>query len=592
MQQQPQEASVCPFATERCPAPATAVAAASGAAATAAAQAAAMAAVAEAQAAAVALAGCQASGACNLNVTTSSIPSLVIPGLKDPFPVSQGDSDSPGGARADEAMPPAAYALAGGIRQPPEPRHRPQQPVTGAYLVAAMQGGTGEAAPRQYGAEFGGGELEPRFGDELGLRIDVAACEDHPVRQGASVPAYLRGGGQFGRARGAYVAPYDDRSQVAWTEEDAVRQLGFESEEPHAFAPQHRRREQRRARHARERGVIPTPVRSRWHEGASASTGSSGASAMSQDAVGKLVADFAVQVDRRSIDRHTQREGPDTDHACMERETPGWAAEAECRTGLAELAYPQLVLSPAEAAMPSTALAEVESAAPDTWRGRAALVRGLAESIADELEEVALAWGVGSELAVDESVAQSTELAVLTWLRKVTRGAERRCVMKTLQPPKNSQDADVAAGTGEEEEADLQLRCVRLEAEIAAEDVRFERLRGLGEEIDPPEGQRGFLAASDACRDLQAMASQLAAEICSRDGGDAAMTRGAIEAANNLQQSSQRLALMEMYMQRTLGQLDGAKEQLLERERRAAAQGFAHLPGDAPAGLRALGAVP
>lgn len=48
---------------------------------------------------------------------------------------------------------------------------------------------------------------------------------------------------------------------------------------------------------------------------------------------------------------------------------------------------------------------------------------------------------------------------------------------------------------------------------------------------------------------------------------------------------------MEMYMQRTLRQLDGTKEKILEYERGVAAQGFAHLPGGAPDGIRALGLV-
>lgn len=239
---------------------------------------------------------------------------------------------------------------------------------------------------------------------------------------------------------------------------------------------------------------------------------------------------------------------------------------------------------------------------PTTWRGRAALAQAVSEGISSEFEALAESWGLdhwrGAAKGPSAERAQPADprmTAVAVWLSKVARQAERACVLSALQPLSGASTATDEEELGAyDEDTRLEARCAQLEAEKATANERLAELQDL--EADLAEQQRrlgaldGSGGAADTCRDLQELTARISQEAASAED-DAAASRAAQEVAEDLRQCHQRLALMDMYLNRTLTGLDGTRRELAERERAAAEQGFSHLPGGGPNGLRALASL-
>lgn len=371
-------------------------------------------------------------------------------------------------------------------------------------------------------------------------------------------------------------------------------------------------------------GRIPTPARSRrpgcWEAASSGGApvtrrpekGGSAAAA-SVPAVGRQQVDAAVQVNRTSLDgcpsvQPSRRPSPNPEGVRPEAEggagvhcsdvgdaaaggsgssaagtprglLPDGTGEAGNSLDIGDLLYPA-----PDRGLRRPAPREAEPECLASWEGRTAMARALTEAVSAEFEELDEAWELGGE---EDEQLRPTERAVASFLRKVARRAERACVLQVLRP---SSALSAAQEEDAPEEAELEARRAALEASVAAADSRLARLADLAQDLAEQRRRGGGTLGTEACEDLREVTAHLSREVNDCEEGSAA-AQGALEASAELQQCAQRLALLELYLQRTLVSLEERRQDLAERERAVASQAFAHLPGGGPDGLRALASL-
>jgi len=539
---------------------------------------------------------------------SSSTPSLVLPGLKEPFPVSRSqeaasEDDEEEAFSAQESVPyvrtadwacrdagllmsaaPSQFTSALPSRtasEAPSPRHA--RPGAADRAVGTWVGGRSQWASDSRGQES--------FSDVSTVMADE--CSLH-------TPAQLQPAQQW------------SPRTPAMDEEPPPYDAGLELSAlplPGTLRPAPRPPEARRApmqtqpciagipagmdfvtggqdlsqMHAR----LPTPSRSQRRP-----PGLVGPKHGMEAAVVHEVRDAAVQVNRHSIDGHASRacggcQAPEPEKTW--REAPGrsrlasiirsrGAPEDECaaatpgtnRNAICSLQYPG----------PGPRPAACEASPPDvrlrSWQGRASLAQALSKAVSEELAELTAAWGLGApggERRLEEVVAKK--------LRCIALRGKRACVVQALRPRASTQGGTGASeevDNGVEQEEDLRMQCKQLEAEIAAVDERIIGLKAIDAEIDQ-------VREAEECEHIR----QLVAKLSAGGGEGSTSPRAALPASGpELEQCLQRLALVDLWFQRTFEQLEDVERGLDEREREASQRAFAHLPSEALDRQRAL----
>jgi len=281
----------------------------------------------------------------------------------------------------------------------------------------------------------------------------------------------------------------------------------------------------------------------------------------------------SVQTNRHSIDGHAAQAAREAALGSERSQAPRGedrAAEATSHrsTRFRDLVYPVMA-------------DRVQPPSIDAPRGTpAALAQALSSAVGMELSALDEGWDLGApstEKRLEESVAGA--------LKKICEKALRACVLKALRRPPAviAEAAGSAAAAQEAQEASaLELRCVQLEAEIAASEDRVQHLDSFQANAEQ------LLRRNRAPREcLQALLQQLAAEA---EGHSDSYDAAGIEEGHD--QCLQRLGLVDLWLYRTLTELQEAKADLKEREQVVASKAFAHLPEQTSSGQMALSRLP
>ncbi|CAK9038259.1 unnamed protein product [Durusdinium trenchii] len=188
--------------------------------------------------------------------------------------------------------------------------------------------------------------------------------------------------------------------------------------------------------------------------------------------------------------------------------------------------------------------------APAQGTGRHAIMaQAFSAATAEEIRALGEIWQLRSgQKCLEEAVARA--------LKHICRRAERTCVLKSLRQP-------VARAVDLQEAAQL------------SDEDRLKKLDAL-------EANAQHLASEP--NTLKELLHQLAEE--------APAISCDMDADSGLQPALERLGLVSSWLQRTLQQLQEAREELAEKEKAAASCAFLHLPGEAPNGQSALARLP
>jgi len=202
---------------------------------------------------------------------------------------------------------------------------------------------------------------------------------------------------------------------------------------------------------------------------------------------------------------------------------------------------------------------------------RAMMAQAFSAAAAEEMKALGNCWqlrNIQGQKRLEEAVARA--------LKHICRRAERSCVLKALRHTVVQRAKDVA------EAARLSDEEMQLEAEIASlqrqVDASSERLKAL----DHLEANAHQLASPKADT-LKELIQQIEAELPNFSG---------MEVDSGLDIFLESLGLVKAWLQRTLGQLQEAREELAEKEKAAASCAFLHLPDEAPNGQSALARLP
>lgn len=289
-------------------------------------------------------------------------------------------------------------------------------------------------------------------------------------------------------------------------------------------------------------GRIPTPSRSQRHIG--------------------------IQANRHSIDGHaarpsspptSQQQGAATRARLQSIIRCNGAPEADgtpsggtsARSSIRNLQYPKV--APNAAAQAQAASGDQ---GPRGWEGRVAFSEALSEAVVDEFDELKRAWRLGTP----ESDPRVEKVA--KELRKVATRAERACVIEALQPWAAAEDP-----TGLEV-ADEEERMQELEAESAALDERLASLRAAQADIS----QVKEAAPCETMSKLVAQLSALESSVASMAGAGS---------QEQLHECLMQLGCVDGWFQRAFDQLEEAERDLADREYEASQRALAQFPGEA-----------
>mmetsp|Transcript_77236 Transcript_77236/g.139355 ORF Transcript_77236/g.139355 Transcript_77236/m.139355 type:complete len:596 (+) Transcript_77236:650-2437(+) len=491
----------------------------------------------------------------------SSAPSLLLPGLKEPFPVS-GVSRSQESAYHYHAHYDAGFAAnseasgAGGLgysaAQWSQAQYQ-QQPQRQQMQQPPHHQGMRRCASGMVGMPEGSWQADEQV--YQGPHLQHFQPQWQPVDE--EPPVY---DGRLGAPRGP--VPPHCHSSSAHPESTC----GFGGKKDFVLGGQELARP----------GNIPTPARS-------------------QALSSRAACEAGVQADRRSIDGHAaaaaaaakvgkgrsrlqsiiRRTGaPGEDDEAL---TPPPLDSSRSRRagGLKKLDYPLL-------GGPLCGERSLGEAPPSGCGPRAAMAQALSVAVAGEMHDLAKAWDLGApggERRLEEAVATS--------LRAISRRAEKSGVLKALRQPSSaakavaSAAADVAAAERTEEAAALEERCARLEAELVASEDRLSKLDEIQVEVEEGLAAKRGGEPHGGLQDLLALLSE---EVL----GEGSISSLGEEFKGQLDQCLQRLGLVDLWFHQTFAQLEETRKELADREQAVTAQAFVHLPGAAPNAQRAL----
>lgn len=207
--------------------------------------------------------------------------------------------------------------------------------------------------------------------------------------------------------------------------------------------------------------------------------------------------------------------------------------------------------------------------APTQGTGRHAIMaQAFSAATAEEIRALGEIWQLRSgQKCLEEAVARA--------LKHICRRAERTCVLKSLRQP-------VARAVDLQEAAQLSDEELQLEAKIASLQRQLDASGDRLKKLDALEANAQHLASEP--NTLKELLHQLAEE--------APAISCDMDADSGLQPALERLGLVSSWLQRTLQQLQEAREELAEKEKAAASCAFLHLPGEAPNGQSALARLP
>mmetsp|Transcript_134483 Transcript_134483/g.287725 ORF Transcript_134483/g.287725 Transcript_134483/m.287725 type:complete len:596 (+) Transcript_134483:69-1856(+) len=510
-------------------------------------------------------------------------PSLQVPGLKEPFPISRG-----------------------------------QEARDAAFFAASAATGF-RAAPQASAFGASGGEelMWPQsFGD-----ISAVVCHSEEATETLRMPAQLRPTSQWepatpcgGEEPPAYdafpvirpsrapgiLAPPPGRPQVEsvaeekrrvaqvelppWTQyyadQDGRKRLGQRGActQPFASAPGEDFVYGGLDISRFER--LPTPVRSCY------SGGAGGTAVGHQDA--------AVQANRHSIDGHNSAAAAAAaDHSDVAKEptTRKRLASIIRQTGapqhygddsagidagspaknirvsgassagdrhLRELRYPEAII-PMDVEGGHGGAGSVPVAA---WQGRVKLAQVTSAAISEEVAELERAWGLGGSTDDEKRAEQVMAL----FLRKIAKFCGKACVMEALKPAAVGATALPEAPQDSAAQHDL-------EAEIIAAEERIATLKRIEEELEQAN------EAEVMCKDVQEVVESL----CSGSGMPPPAELEAAEGAGRLEQCIQRLAVADLWVHHTVQKLKDYDRDCAEREHAVAAKGWYPRSGEGAA---------
>jgi len=305
-------------------------------------------------------------------------------------------------------------------------------------------------------------------------------------------------------------------------------------------------------------GRIPTPARAQ--------------SLQRQTAVKEI----SVQTNRQSIDGHAAEAARAATQGSARREAPAREERAAGSTGsnsnrgtrFRDLVYP--------------AMARHVDSGPsqhvDRPRdSRQLLVQALTSAVGTETSALDEAWDIGVP-----GGEQRLEEAVAAQLKKICEKSLRACVLKTLRRQPILAEAAGSVAAAQEVEA-LELRKEQLEAEVKASEERLQRIGDLDAEV-----QNSFRQNRAPRECLQALVQQLSDEAAA----DTSMDYAAAGIEEGHDQCLQRLGLVDLWLYRTVTELEEAKADLKEREQVMATRAFAHFPEQAVSAQMALSRLP
>jgi len=303
-------------------------------------------------------------------------------------------------------------------------------------------------------------------------------------------------------------------------------------------------------------GRIPTPARAQ--------------SLQRQTAVKEI----SVQTNRQSIDGHAAEAARAAAQGSARREAPAREEDrAAGSTGsisnrgsrFRDLVYPAMARQPP----PQPVDRPTDS--------RQLLVQALTSAVGTETSALDEAWDIGVP-----GGEQRLEEAVAAQLKKVCEKALRACVLKTLRRKPILAEAAGSVAAAQEVEA-LELRKEQLEAELRAGEERLQRISALDAEV-----QQSFRQNRAPRECLQALVQRLQDEAAADTSFEYAPA--GIEEGHD--QCLQRLGLVDLWLYRTVTELEEAKADLKEREQVTATRAFAHFPGQAVSAQMALSRLP
>lgn len=201
---------------------------------------------------------------------------------------------------------------------------------------------------------------------------------------------------------------------------------------------------------------------------------------------------------------------------------------------------------------------------------RAMMAQAFSAAAAEEMRALGEMWQLRSiegQKCLEEAVARA--------MKHICRRAERSCVLKALRHSVASKDLNEAAQLSDEE--------LQLEAQIASLQRQVDASKGRLKKLDQMEANAEHLASHEP-NTLKELLHQIAEEVPSFSGE--------MDVDSGLEPSLERLGLVSAWLQRTLSQLQEAREELAEKEKAAAACAFLHLKDEAPNGQSALARLP
>lgn len=202
---------------------------------------------------------------------------------------------------------------------------------------------------------------------------------------------------------------------------------------------------------------------------------------------------------------------------------------------------------------------------------RAMMTQAFSAAAAEEMRALGELWQLRSiegQKCLEEAVARA--------MKHICRRAERSCVLKALRQSVASKDLSEAAQLSDEE--------LQLEAQIASLQRQVDASKGRLKKLEQMEANAEHLASHEP-NTLKELLHQIAEEVPEPISGE-------MEVDSGLEPSLERLGLVSAWLQRTLSQLQEAREELAEKEKAAAACAFLHLKDEAPNGQSALARLP
>lgn len=202
-----------------------------------------------------------------------------------------------------------------------------------------------------------------------------------------------------------------------------------------------------------------------------------------------------------------------------------------------------------------------------TWQGRMAIADDITKAIHQEFVHLRHFWSLGTP-----GSEQQPEEVAAKFLGRFAARAEQACIVQVLQPSAAVDLTWSPSPHGSEQMEDLESRCKKLEDEIAEVDKQLLGMREMETEFLQARG------ANDLHDNLDKLVAYLSIDECSTASSYASTTPFLQEAAGQLDQCLERLALVDLAFSHVSAGLEEEEKRFVERERVALSRAWAHFP--------------